>query len=408
MKLINFAKRVFKRLYSINSQPIYVKFGRKKDLLIVDDIFPHPTSGFRYEEFNVLLSRYKKSRIAVAPLAYPVLNTSPNEHKKHINEWNILYPQLKNQLIKNSGIVNVNTKLLYCVFLHIIYSNIEWLEKMKIPFIFTLYPGGGFRINDETSDAKLKKVLSSPQFNGVIVTQKYTLDYLTEKNFCDCKKIEFIYGVVSPGNKFKKTDEQTKVIYPNKPTFDLVFCAAKYMIKGEDKGYDTFIELAHKLKKQFEFVRFHVIGGFQKQDIDVSLLEDSIHFYGYKKNSDLASVFSKMDVIVSPNKPFLLGNGAFDGFPLGSVVEAVLNGVVAIVTDELQQNTLFKDGEEIIITSLNLDSIEQQVINLIKAPSKLASISEKGRERFSEIYSNDYQMTPRIELLNNQINSLSR
>jgi len=112
-----------------------------------------------------------------------------------------------------------------------------------------------------------------------------------------------------------------------------------------------------------------------------------------------------MDVILSPNKPFLYGKGAFDGFPLGTVIEAVLNGVVAIVTDNLNQNTVFENGKEIIIANDDVVSFEREVINLIENPEKLCEISRNGRNKFLEIYSNEYQMNPRIELLVNEIES---
>src|SRR4030066_370297 len=76
------------------------------------------------------------------------------------------------------GFININAKLFYCVFINNIYDNLNWLEKFKIPFIFTLYPGGGFQINNEIIDKKLKIVFNSPMFKKVIVTQIFTLDYL--------------------------------------------------------------------------------------------------------------------------------------------------------------------------------------------------------------------------------------
>ena len=203
-----------------------------------------------------------------------------------------------------------------------------------------------------------------------------------------------------------KKEECFKQYYPLKDTFDIVFCAAKYMPKGLDKGYDVFIEVAHKLVVKFDFIRFHVIGGFDKDEINVTKLEDKITFYGYQKFEDLAGIYEKMDVILSPNKPFFWGKGAFDGFPLGTVVEAVLNGVVAIVTDNLKQNSVFENGKEIIITKDDIDSVQDELEKLIENPQKIKDIALNGRRRFFEIYSNDYQMNPRIQILKNEIENL--
>lgn len=404
MILYKFRRKIKKRIKTFFSEPLFLKGFYKHELFIYDDIFPHPISGFRYEEFKILLSFFKDSRIFVEPLSYPALKTDIEKHKEHILDFNYKFPELSKKIFQKKTIVNVNAKLFYCVFLTNIYENLVWLEKYKIPFVFTLYPGGGFQIEDYISDQKLQKVLDSPQFRKVIVNQLFTKEYLICKKFCSVDKIEFIFGCVVPQHSLN-TNLILKDNYSIKKNFNLVFCAAKYMPKGLDKGYDVFIALAHNLIAKYDFVHFHVIGGFDKDDIDVSLLEGRINFYGYQKFDDLAAIYQKMDVILSPNKPFLYGKGAFDGFPLGTVIEAVLNGVVAIVTDNLDQNTVFENGKEIIIANDDVASFELEVINLIEKPEKLWEISRDGRNKFLEIYSNEYQMNPRIELLVNEIES---
>lgn len=391
-------RKIVKSIVKLFHQPKFVKGFNKVDLLIYDDIFPHPISGFRYEEFKVLLCHFESARIFAEPLSYPIVNSDSSMHKTHIVEFKAKYPELKNKLVVKKTVVNINTKLFYCVFLNNIYSNLYWLEKYKIPFVFTLYPGGGFDVENEISNQKLKKVLSSPQFKKVIVTQLFTKNYLLKNKLCSEDKIEYIFGGVVPQISLER-EVTSKKYYPEKETFDIVFCAAKYMPKGIDKGYDLFIELAIRLSKDFPFLRFHVIGGFDENDIDVSLLGEKVKFYGYQKFEDLASIYSNMDIILSPNKPFLIGKGAFDGFPLGTVIEAVFNGVVPLITDNLNQNTEFEDGNEIIIINNEIDLIEKKIIDLIKEPEKLVSISKKSRAKFLEIYSNNYQLNPRIKIL---------
>lgn len=402
MILYKFRRKIIKKIKIIFLKQRFVRGSYKNDLFIYDDIFPHPISGFRYEEFKTLLNVFKKSKIIVEPFSYPALKTDEKMHKIHILEFKSKFPELENKFIQKNRGVNINTKLFYCIFLLNIYRNLVWLEKYKIPFVFTLYPGGGFQVYDLISDQKLQKVLASPQFRKVIVTQLYTKEYLIKNNFCEANKIEYIFGCVVPQLSLNPNVSFEKK-YTKKETFDIVFCAAKYMSKGLDKGFDVFIALAHSLIKKYDFVRFHVVGGFDKEEIDVTLLDGKITFYGYKKFDDLATIYEQMDVIVSPNKPFLYGKGAFDGFPLGTVIEAVLNNVVAIVTDNLKQNTVFENGKEIIITNGAVASIEKEVINLIQNPEKLFEISQNGRNKFLEIYSNEYQMNPRIKMLAEEI-----
>lgn len=400
-------KRIRKELHAFKKRYdaffIPYKGVKKIDLLLCDNIFPHPISGFRLEEFSVLLNEFDNSKILMTSASYPVVNSLKSEHLVHINDYLILYPSLKNKLKFKKRFININAKLFYCVFVNNIYPNLHWLEKYKIPFVFTLYPGGGFQVEDLISDMKLKRVFSSPQFRKVIVTQLYTRDYLINKNLCSLEKIEYIFGGVVPQISLINNIEERKFFLKDKNSLDICFCAAKYMPKGMDKGYDVFIKAAISLFEKYNFIRFHVIGGFDKDEIDVSLLGDKIIFHGYQKFEDLAVLYNNMDIIVSPNKPFFLGRGAFDGFPLGTVVEAVFNGVVALVTDKLHQNTLFVNNEEIIIIESTVESIEKEIINLINKPEKIYSISKSGRKKFLKVFSNAVQMHTRIELLKNEI-----
>jgi glycosyltransferase involved in cell wall biosynthesis len=376
---------------------------KKVDLLIFDDIFPHPVSGFRYEEYTVLLSSFKKSKIIMSSSAYSVVNTPVIDHKNHIKDFVEQNKSLKNKLRLKKGFVNINAELFYCVFINNIFDNLKWLEKHKIPFVFTLYPGGGFQLNETLSDNKLKKVFASPMFKNVIVTQKITQDYLINNNFCKSQSIQFVFGGVVPQISLNKDLTNKKSYLINKPTFDICFCAAKYTPRGVDKGYDVFIDFAHMIANEYDFIRFHIVGGFTEGDIDVSIIKDRIHFYGCQNFESLGAIYKNMDVLISPNKPFVLGKGAFDGFPLGTVVEAVLNGVVVLITDELKQNNVFVPDVDLILIEKEINSIRKEISGLINSPEKLYSISENGKEKFLEVYSNKIQMMPRIILLQNEI-----
>nr|WP_264525306.1 glycosyltransferase family 4 protein [Flavobacterium sp. N502536] len=382
---------------------MFYKGLKNTDLLIFDDIFPHPISGFRYEEFTVLLKHFKKSKIIVEPTSYAIVNTPIENHQKHISEFILQNVSLKKKIVRKKKLVNINTNLFYCVFLNNIYKNLWWLEKYKIPFAFTLYPGGGFQLDNTISDEKLKKVLESPLFRKVITTQKITQNYLIEKNFCSSQKIEFIFGGVVPQISLNKDLTNKKTYLVNKLTFDICFCAAKYSPKGEDKGYDVFIEFAKTIVDKYDFINFHIIGGFDENDIDVSKLKGKIKFYGYQNFETLGVIYQNMDVLISPNKAFVLSKGAFDGFPLGTVVEAALNGVTVLITDELKQNSTFIPNVDLILIDSNSDSIRNHIIDLIENPEKLYSISQNGQQKFLKVYSNEIQMKPRISLLQNEI-----
>ena len=216
-----------------------------------------------------------------------------------------------------------------------ICNNLELIEKYGIPFIFTLYPGGGFILNDKESDEKLKKIFKSKYFRKVIVTQKITYNYLLKKAFCKKEDIEFIYGIVTPENVLERKPKDKTYFKKGKDILDICFIAHKYCNKGIDKGYDLFIDVAKVLSKKYSDIRFHVVGGFDENEIDISEIKDRIKFYGIKPTEKLIEMYNNLDIVVSPNRPFKLSKGSFDGFPTGSCTEAMINKVVLMCSDEL-------------------------------------------------------------------------
>jgi len=382
----------------------YFSNSHKIRLLIYDDIFPNPISGFKYHEIFTLLTDIKHSRIVVYPTAYEVLGQSLDLHNNHMANLIKEMPIIRKKIVDVEKYRILKPKLFYCIFLCNIQRNFAWLQQYQIPFVFTLYPGGGFKFYDSAVDNRLKAIFSTPLFRKVIVNQRIIKDYLIERELCPPEKICLIFGVVIPQNSIGKLNFK-RSYFNNKPneTLNLCFCAAKYTTCGEDKGYDVFIKTATELSQKYDFVRFHVIGGFNSTVIDITAIEDKITFYGYQNYQNLQSLFRKMDIIISPNKPFVLCEGCFDGFPLGAVVEAVLNGVVAIVSDELNENQYFENLKDLIICKPNKESVLEHIENLIMQPNKIKCISEKGRQKFSKIYSDNFQMKKRLEIIKEEI-----
>ena len=383
----------------------FYKGLKKVDILIWDDIFPHPISGFRYEEFKEILSEFRNSKIIVHPKSYHLVGSNKSEHVNHVKDLYRKKNSLVGRISQLKRFNNINAKLFYCVFLNNIITNLSWLESHKTPFIFTLYPGGGFQVNSESVDEKLTTVFNSPMFRKVIVTQKFTRDYLIEKSLCIPKDIELIFGCVVPQNSINNNIEEKPFYKKGKDTFDIVFCAAKYTSQGQDKGYDTFIDFAKSISTKYDFVRFHVIGGFDKSVIDVTIIEDLIKFYGYINFDNLSKIYRQMDVIISPNKPFILRPGAFDGFPLGTVVEAALNGVVPVISDALNENNYFEDGEEILIIENTSDSIQENIELLINNPKLIVELAKNSKAKFSHIYNNNFQVEKRLRILAKEFNN---
>lgn len=366
-------------------------FRKYADLLLYDTMYPNPITGFRVAEFSAYLQHYPNSMIFVNPLDYPAFNQGRNDWENDVKSLPMPI-QRKVNFIRN--LRRTKPKLFYCVFLNNIYPNIDWIDKNNIPFIFTLYPGGGFNISDETALNKLKRVCGSKNLIGIIVTQQFTKDFLVKNNYCTADKIHFIFGGIIP----QKSIESRRDIFfnKNKNKLSICFCAAKYSEKGLDKGFDIFLDVCHYLSGKYDFIDFHVVGGFAKDDLSNDDLKSKVIFHGYKPYEELQHFFLSQDIILSPNRPFTLSDGAFDGFPLGTVVEAALNGVYPIITDELKQNNVFFE-DEVLICKPDAADFVRKIESIIG--EDFEKLTRKTIHKFREIYSHENQLEARIKIL---------
>jgi glycosyltransferase involved in cell wall biosynthesis len=155
--------------------------------------------------------------------------------------------------------------------------------------------------------------------------------------------------------------------------------------------------------KKYDFVRFHVIGGFDKDVIDVKQIEDRVRFYGNRDFNELRTIFQSVDLIISPNQPDKLSKGAFDGFPLGTVIEAAFNEVGVMLTDCFNENEYFENNKELIIIEPNVPDMVNKFEGIISDLNGFYEMARNGRKKFQYIYSNNYQLVPRINLLKSLI-----
>lgn len=368
---------------------------RPYHILFYDSIFPNPLSGFRFEEFFKYLRDIKCSKILVEPIDYPILKQTSDDFEADLKNFREAYPAMGRKVRRISLWNNINGSLLYCVFYNNIFRVMPIINHHKIPFAFTLYPGGGFNLESPTVKENLKEICGSSLFKGVIVTQRIIRSYLVENNICDVNKINYIFGGIVPQNSLNSTRAQ--YFKYNKQVLDVCFCANKYMPAGLDKGYDIFIEVAKTLVKRDYSVQFHVVGDFDREDIALDPIESKVQFYGKVKFEELQKIFLGVDLILSPNRPNMLGKGSFDGFPLGTVVEAAFNGVIPIVTDELRQNDTFTE-DELCITRPSVGAFVDVIEKMINETDFKAR-SLKTQSKFRKLYSNEVQLKKRIQFL---------
>ena len=152
------------------------------NLAIYDDLFPYIVSGFRLAELQSYLEL--DSRIEICTTLSSLGWLGVNQTKREVvKEWKKSAGKdfARQVRVIESGKDIPQANAIYSIFLNNIYDVIDEIESRNISFAFTLYPGGGFALNDENSDLKLERVLHSPNLFKVIVTQPVTLDYLKEK-----------------------------------------------------------------------------------------------------------------------------------------------------------------------------------------------------------------------------------
>ena len=381
-------------------EKFFIKHGiikkKKKKLIIIDDLFPHPISAFRFSEYLQYLEEIKDVHI------YTTGNTLSSIHQENditsvIKAFKKNYPSHRNKVSVFNPHQYLQADLAYLIFLDNAYSYLHLFEKQKIPFVFTLYPGGGFFLNNNKVNKHLSSIFNSSLFRKVIVTQIISLDYLIKNNFCPINKISFIYGAVLPTNIYGHGKYVRKIFGEDKTVLDVCFVANKQMKGGIDKGFDVFMEVAN-IYKNYSAISFHVVGPFTKMDSQFNNLKN-VDYYGMLETINLKSFLNKMDIILSPNKPFILREGAFDGFPTASCTEASLMGVAMFITDFLKLNLHYTHMEDVVIIDGKIENIKEKIDYFLDNPMLLAQLSKKGKAKTEEIFSIQNQVGKRLDIL---------
>src|SRR6202035_1516801 len=88
-------------------------------------------------------------------------------------------------------------RLCYLNFLNNAHYHVDHLEAAALPFLFTLYPGGGFELHNAETDFKLKRLLRSPMLRAVISTQSITTQVLRDM-MCPVEMHELYGATINP------------------------------------------------------------------------------------------------------------------------------------------------------------------------------------------------------------------
>jgi len=394
----------------------------KCDFLIIDNFEPSDLlTGFRVKEFNHYLNSTENFKLLTfSPFIFtknwknniknknidwatPMSNSSYKRKLKiYLNKFNISADKflfMQNRPYEAKGA--------YLMFLYNTYLAKNFLEKNKIPFVFTLFPGGGLRLNHEFSDYMLKEVFSSPMFKGCFVPQKIIYDYIIAKGFTTEDKLFFSYG--GGFFQFTKNDVLPKKWYKkDKETFDISFVAYRYMKKGLDKGFDTVIYTLKELVKKYPFIHLHCVGTNTLDDFDddFSDIQNNLHIYPSQKADFFPEFFANIDMALAPCRANVLAKGAFDGFPL--TCEAGYFGVPIFCSDELQMNYNYKNGEELIIIKPNVNDVIEKIDYYINHLEELRAIGNLGQAQIQNFFAFEHQVNQRNKFLNKFLDTAMR
>lgn len=374
--------------------------------VVLDDFFPNLLTGFRVAEYNAYLQGFPGLRI---------MSALPDFTQQHAAYRDAHGERFARRIQPYDAAWLAGCRLAYLNFLNNAAHFLPDLEQNRLPFVLTLYPGGGFALDDQESNAKLDKVLRSKLLQAIIVTQPLTETYL--RQFADrhghaLPRIERITGVVVSPRYFADDAPGHLAYYgQGKSTLDICFVAERYMPLAVDKGYPCFLAAMHALDDLPE-LRIHVVGGgyADEERALAAGLGERIRFYGRLHTLELMQFYRGMDLIVAPNSPGRLQPGAFDGFPTGCCVEAALGGVALIASDPLGLNPGYTHEQDILLLSSDHaawpELIARQVRAFAAEPSRLQAQASAGQQLTRRLYAPDAQIRPRQALLGQIAESL--
>lgn len=375
-------------------------------IVILDDCYPYAVSGFRLAEYNYLLHRFPDAHVisSLQVLDWLDHDTSKAEVEQAFSRSE---PVLARRVTYSDGVGFSSAALerhfrgadlIYTIFLNNAIDLIPVAEKYALPFVFTLYPGGGLHMTDPTSQAKLIRVLTHPLFAGVIVTQPHTLQEI-RRRFPELERrqqLQYVFGGVLQDPP-RGTAPSLDALNPDQ--LNICFIANRYEPNGLDKGIDVFVDAVIRLSKSPDAnrLRFHAVGPWTSEDMrDAAGL---VALHGQVPNADLPDLLSSMDIAVFPTRAGLLGAGSFDGFPVGAAIEAGKSGVAVVSTNPLKQKTPLRRGESYVQIRPTARSVTKALQALISDPARLGRIRAQGHSDFWDNYSLESQMRPRIEFL---------
>jgi lipopolysaccharide transport system ATP-binding protein len=273
------------------------------------------------------------------------------------------------------------------------------LESRDLPFVLTLYPGGGLNLGEQEAEAKLTRVLASPQLKHVITTQPIVTEHVRTLARDSLPLTELIGLTVDPIYLGPGPGFRDCYFGSGKDCLDVAFVAHRYTPDGADKGFPVFLESVRELQESGLQVRGHIAGGYSAEDVAQEYSALDLSFRGVLSTPELREFFNGIDLIISPTTPGLLAPGSFDGFPTGSCVEAALSGVGVLASDPLDQNRVFTDRRDIHMPEPTTSDVVRRIRQILAEPDGVRRLSQAGLRTARHAYGIDAQLWPRRRVI---------
>ena len=366
------------------------------DLLIIDNIVPSTFSPFRTLEYGHYLSFFDSAVLSLEGWQGLIENTNFDEL---VGKFPVP-PEKRQRILRFKEDAHISARLAYVTFLGIALDLMPYFRERNLPFILQLYPGGGFQIGQPDADDDLRQVLLSDLCRGVIVTQTLTREYILNRIGCDPQKITLVFGGVFDSRVHFDFSKDKKFYPTHKDTLDLCFVAHKYVDADiRHKGYDRFVEIAQRLTPDHPHLRFHVVGNYSAEDLPLGSASERFTFYGRQDSQFFESFYSRMDAIISINRPFSRRPGIFDGFPTGSCIEAGFHGVLNCINDPLNLNPVLVDGRDFLLLNDDTDQSVSALRELLSDPSRLYALAYANWRKFLEVFDLNAQLWARSRVI---------
>jgi glycosyltransferase involved in cell wall biosynthesis len=285
----------------------------------------------------------------------------------------------------------------YSIFTSTIYQALPTIRKARAKFGWTVYPGS-FLIDNPQSDRRIRELIETPGFTGVIATQPLTVDYLISKFSIPRECIYYAFG----GFFRMPTKNLRKQKILDNSRIRVVYCSHRHMPWARDKGLDVFVKAMELIQRETDIYQPVIVGPFSEElgEIRERLGQDLV-WHEYLSNEELLAEFSEnSDVFFAFLRPNLVEPGRFDGFPVAAAVQASACGLLVMINDPLKQGVgVFDSGSDYLESTEDPESCAASLLAIDKNRDQYREISQKMQNKVLEVYSESNQIKVREELL---------